>query len=1383
MSSFNVGQVTAGGSTGAFSGMTGNQITLTQPGILQSVTIFWSGNAGINFFLGVYADSSNAPGALLATSALSTTNGGTQTLAMTTTPTLAPGKYWLVVQNQSNVNGHYDSGSGLGYFMGTPVWSSAGIQDPAPAGSTGAYTFSLYATFNTVVVLNFPMTIADTSTVAALGFHGAGAHFPVVVADTSTVSALGFHAGINQRFPLTVADTSTVAIGFHGAGTSFNVGPTSPGPSSGNYTGITASKITLAQRALLQSISVFWSVGGAGQSYLLGIYSDVAGAPGSLLASSALGTSVVGLNTLSFGAGPELAAGTYWLAVQVQSAISGYFDSTTGNGAFNNSQAWTGALPATFTVGGSGTFTFTLYATFTPSNAVHFPLVIRDTSTVSIGFHGAGQHFPLTIADTSTVTALGFHQSAQTPFTVGPTAPGSSTGAYQGLAATQVTMPQTGTLQSVSIFWFSDPGNNFILGVYADNAGAPGALLASSAVAVSTAGLQTLPMLTNPGLVAGTKYWLMVQTQSGIGGYFDTVGLGYFMGTPPWTGSLPSTAPTGSTGAFTFSLYASLTPGLPPIHFPLTVVDVSKVTALGFQGAPKRFSLVVADTSTVSALGFEQAAGFFTVGPTTPGSSTGSYQGLLATQVTVPQTGTLQSVTISWFSDPGNNYLLGVYTDNAGMPGTLIAQSAVTVSAVGAQEVPMLTHPGMNAGTKYWVTVQTQNAIGGYYDTGGLGAYFNTQPWTGTLPTTWGGGSTGAFTFSLYATLTPGAPPLRFPLLIADTSTVTALRFQGAPKRFPLTVADTSTVSIGFHGTQVVVTRFVKVGGLGGGTSWTDAGPLSIANSANPGDIIYLAGGSYPGYDFTTGGNAGNPIIIRRASATDPYCTAAPGWNSSFDSLVTFPGVILGAPYLTLDGNKWHAPGLPTQFGIKITTVNGDKAFDMQVGNTVARNVEVMGPGFNVVTTETDMIHFGPGSLITGCSLHDTDVGAFCWPSTNNCTIEYSFIYNIGSASTHPDIAYCGTGWTNGTFRYNVIANIVSEGVFFDSQGPGTNMRFYGNLWFQGNSRGGGCCPIEFQNGGTFGTVFLYHNTFVDWSKGNNLGGSTASVAAGSDFRNNLFVNSDSEWPAGAMSFNGFLGGYPSRGSNPIVGSSSPFVGPWVSGSGTPPATHVYADSDYATMPGYDPAQYVTNFYLSPGSWAAGQGTTVPPGMNTDMFGNTGNNLGAFQSPYAPSLHFPLTIADTSTVTVLAFHGAAKSFQITIADTSTVGIGFHVGRRVQLQINDTSSVTRLGWSYAVQHFPVTIWDNSWVIVLGYENDHYHQLLVVPPYSGITQPVYPDVNQDIAQRESGMEDGPRVIPPYAPTPAQLAASEQEGVDVVPPPISKTDLWAAMQTWPL
>ena len=56
--------------------------------------------------------------------------------------------------------------------------------------------------------LSFPMAIADTSSVTALGFR-VNRRFSFAVADTSNVAALGFRVG--RRFPFTAADTSLVA--------------------------------------------------------------------------------------------------------------------------------------------------------------------------------------------------------------------------------------------------------------------------------------------------------------------------------------------------------------------------------------------------------------------------------------------------------------------------------------------------------------------------------------------------------------------------------------------------------------------------------------------------------------------------------------------------------------------------------------------------------------------------------------------------------------------------------------------------------------------------------------------------------------------------------------------------------------------------------------------------------------------------------------------------------------------------------------------------------------------------------------------------------------------------------------------------------------------
>jgi hypothetical protein len=166
---------------------------------------------------------------------------------------------------------------------------------------------------------------------------------------------------------------------------------------------------------------------------------------------------------------------------------------------------------------------------------------------------------------------------------------------------------------------------------------------------------------------------------------------------------------------------------------------------------------------------------------------------------------------------------------------------------------------------------------------------------------------------------------------------------------------------------------------------------------------------------------------------------------------------------------------------------------------------------------------------------------------------------------------------------------------------------------------------------------------------------------------------------------------------------------------------------------------------------------------------------------------FALSIADTSSVTALSFQNnlpVILHFPLVIADTSTVtALGFRVTRRFALAAADSSTVTRLMWSLPVQHFPFRIADISVVLALGFENDLHLapvQPLTVGPYAGQNQQSRIAITAESAYRQV-WEEGPWVMPPYAqifPPPVQAP-----GLAIVPPPIRASDLWSAMQTWPL
>jgi hypothetical protein len=149
----------------------------------------------------------------------------------------------------------------------------------------------------------------------------------------------------------------------------------------------------------------------------------------------------------------------------------------------------------------------------------------------------------------------------------------------------------------------------------------------------------------------------------------------------------------------------------------------------------------------------------FQAGNTSQGASSGVFGGITAVQINLAQAGTLQSV--SAFNQAGiTNILLGVYSDSANFPTTLLASSAIAPSVVGLNTLPMTTNPRLNPG-KYWlaIEVQTNGVFTGYWNAGGLGAFFSSQAWGGSLPnpfpTVGSGAATGAFNYSLYMTLAP----------------------------------------------------------------------------------------------------------------------------------------------------------------------------------------------------------------------------------------------------------------------------------------------------------------------------------------------------------------------------------------------------------------------------------------------------------------------------------------------------------------------------------------------------------------------------------------------------------------------------------------------------
>ena len=201
------------------------------------------------------------------------------------------------------------------------------------------------------------------------------------------------------------------------------------------------------------------------------------------------------------------------------------------------------------------------------------------------------------------------------------------------------------------------------------------------------------------------------------------------------------------------------------------------------------FILVSLVTSPVFAAGG-------TLGNTSIGGSTdsGDSNEMNGSQFTMgASAGTVTSMSVyiaSVDSAPNNQYQLAIYTDSAGKPGSLVAHSASgTLTANAWNTLPVSAT--LNTNTKYWLMYNANGLSASSdnmkYVASGLGAWSSSNVTFGIWPSSFGSSTTGAQTFSIYATYTTGASATPTPVV------PTATPVPGLPTATPTPVVPTAT--------------------------------------------------------------------------------------------------------------------------------------------------------------------------------------------------------------------------------------------------------------------------------------------------------------------------------------------------------------------------------------------------------------------------------------------------------------------------------------------------------------------------------------------------------------------------------------------------------------
>lgn len=314
---------------------------------------------------------------------------------------------------------------------------------------------------------------------------------------------------------------------------------------------------------------------------------------------------------------------------------------------------------------------------------------------------------------------------------------------------------------------------------------------------------------------------------------------------------------------------------------------------------------------------------------------------------------------------------------------------------------------------------------------------------------------------------------------------------------------------------------FVNWGAVGAndGSDWSNAWvdfSFIAWSSIQPGDNIWVAGGTYGELSIGQGGVEGEPIYIARVRTTNAVPANAPGWQAGFDDTVVINGVGCSSQY-----DYWTLDGQVPYGGIVVTNTGTGEDYVISLDDSGANyvtleNLDVGGAG------NVDQVFTGEGRCLsanysgTGYGLHV----AYCQfhndstliLSGGQCDVifEHNRLFSnlVGNPGVwHPNVWASAGGETNVVVRYNDVSNWQDEGImmnFIAGRSPDSDWFLYGNVWHDSvlaaSSR---ILETQYQ---TNGPVFVFNNTFKDIaiSSFTGNGGTWDPRCAAS---NNIFFN------------------------------------------------------------------------------------------------------------------------------------------------------------------------------------------------------------------------------------------------------------------------------------
>jgi len=314
----------------------------------------------------------------------------------------------------------------------------------------------------------------------------------------------------------------------------------------------------------------------------------------------------------------------------------------------------------------------------------------------------------------------------------------------------------------------SDTSGHYKAAIYADNAGAPDALIQANNVEVNSVnGWAVLTLSTPAPVVSGTTYWLAMASDANTSIYYvaggtrkgkaitfstftfpDPAGTGFDTdsythaiegwGTPPVLTITTTSLPGGTQGTdysqalqasggstpYTWSVLAgSLPAGLLPINSSTGIISGTPTVAGTSTFTVQVTDAVMAtDTQSLSiTIGTPAPVGDGEklIGAGTDYTLTGKDSRFWCNPFVASKSGNVTEIRCR-SSDTSGHYKAAIYADNAGAPGALIQANNVEVNAVNGWAVLTLSTPApVVSGTTYWLAMASDATTSIYYVAGG----------------------------------------------------------------------------------------------------------------------------------------------------------------------------------------------------------------------------------------------------------------------------------------------------------------------------------------------------------------------------------------------------------------------------------------------------------------------------------------------------------------------------------------------------------------------------------------------------------------------------------------------------------------------------------------